>query len=96
VLDALPDRTPPDEDRLTDSLARTSGAPRVILCLGSLDLVDSRFLARMLVLHRRLQECEGKFVLCCLQPLVRDVLASTKLDTIFEIAEDEQAALANL
>lgn len=95
VLDILPDRVPSDEDRLADSLAGPGDAPQVILNLSGVDLVGSLFLARLLVLHERIQQDKGRLVLCCLHPLVRDALATAKLDTILEIAEDEVSALAS-
>jgi anti-anti-sigma factor len=96
ILDVLPGRVPADVDRLADALAGTCEAPRVIVNLSGIDLVSSLFLARLLVLRRRIQREEGRFILCSAQPLVRMTLASTKLDTIFEVADDEKAALASL
>ena len=96
VLDALPDSIPADVERLGDSLASTADAPQVVLNLSALDLVGSLFLARLLVLHRRIERDKGRLILCCLHPLVREAIAFTKLDTMFEIADDEQTALASL
>jgi len=96
VLDVLPDRVPGDLDRLADSLAGTGETPRVILNLSDLELVNSLFLSRLLVLHQRIQRDEGRLVLCCFHPLVRDALATTKLDAVFDMADDEEAALASL
>jgi len=96
IFEVLPDRAPADIDRLADSLTKVNDAPRVILNMSGIDLVSSLFLARVLELHKRIQRREGELVLCCLHPQVQDILVSTRLDTLFEIAEDEEAALASL
>ncbi len=96
VLDVLPDRVPAYADRLADSLTGSGGAPRVVLNLSRVALAGSLFLARLLVLHRAIRRVEGRLILCCLDPSVREALAVTKLDAIIEIADDEEAALATL
>lgn len=94
VLDALPGGIPADVERLADSLAATE-APRVVLDLSRLDLLGSLYLARLLVLHRRIQRDKGRLILCCLHPMVVEALTFTKLDSIFEVAADQEAALAS-
>lgn len=96
ILDVLPDRTPAEVDRIVDSRLGADDAPRVIINLSGLELVDSLFLARLLALHRAIRRVEGRLVLCCLQPMIRERLAYTKLDTVLGIADDEEAALAGL
>jgi len=94
VLDALLGGIPGDVERLADSLAATE-APRVVLDLSRLDLLGSLYLARLLVLHRRIQHDKGRLILCCLHPMVVEALTFTKLNSIFEVAADEEAALAS-
>ena len=64
--------------------------------MSRLEFISSLFLAKLVILKREIQRNKGRLVLYGLQPFVRDTLASTKLDTFFEIADDEEAALASL
>ena len=95
VLDVLPDRTPEQGDikGLADSLAESCDVPRVIVELSHLDRINSLLLAKLIVLNRCIQHAKGKLVLCGLQELVRETFVSTKLDTLFEIIEDEETAM---
>jgi anti-anti-sigma factor len=96
ILDVLPGQVPADVDRLVDSLAVSGDAPRVVVNLSGLDLVASLLWARLLALHRAIKCVEGRLILCCFQPVVRETLTFTKLDMIFDMADDEEAALADL
>lgn len=98
ILDVLTDRTPEQADiqRLADSLAESRDVPRVVVDLSSLDRVTSLLMAKLLVLDRRMRCAEGALVLCGMQPVVRLAFVSTKLDTVFKIADDEDKALAGL
>ena len=95
VLDVLPDRTPEqgDIEGLADSLAGSCDVPRIIVELSQLDRINSLLLAKLIVLNRCIQRARGKLVLCGLQEFVRETFVSTKLDTLFEIVEDEETAL---
>jgi anti-anti-sigma regulatory factor len=47
-------------------------------------------------LLKHVKQYKGRLILCCLHPMVRDCLASTKLNNILESAVDEDAALASV
>jgi len=98
LLDVQPERTPDQTEieRLADSLVAARDVPRVVVNLSDLDHVSSLLMAKLLVLNRRLQGTGGALILCAMQPYVRQAFCSTKLDTLFEIADDEDTALADL
>lgn len=98
VLDVQPETTPEQKDveRLGESLVAARDVPRVVVNLSNLDYVSSLLMAKLLVLNRRLQGTGGALILCAMQPYVRQAFCSTKLDTLFEIADDEGTALADL
>ena len=96
ILDVLPDRLPADVDRLVESRFGASEAPRIIVNLSGTGLVDSLFLARLLTLRKAVHRVKGRLVLCCSDPIIREKLTYTKLDTLFGLADDEKAALASL
>ena len=98
VLDVMGGRTPEHTDvvRLAKSLVRREVIPRVVVDLSELDFVNSAFVARLVDLNKRIRAAEGKLVLCGMQFLVWDAFHSTNLYKVFDICENEKAALANL
>jgi anti-anti-sigma factor len=98
VLDVFPDRMPHQADiqRLATSLADSNDAPRVIVDLSRLDRINSLLMAKLLGLKRCISHAQGALILCGMGPCVRQTFVSTKLDTLFEIADGEDTALADL
>jgi anti-anti-sigma factor len=91
VIELLPDRVPEldDIERLADSLVRSQNAKRLVLDLSSLDITSSLLLARLILLNKRVQRSKGRALLTGLSPMVRDILHSTRIDTLFEVAQTE-------
>lgn len=98
ILDVLRDTSPEQADihRLADSLVDSRVVPRVVVDLSDLDCISSLLMAKLIVLNRRIHHAEGTLVLCGMSQFVRETFVSTKLDTLFEIADDEETALADL
>ncbi|MBC8874384.1 MAG: STAS domain-containing protein [Planctomycetes bacterium] len=99
VLDVMRGRTPEHTDavRLAKSLVGREGIPRVVVDLSELDFVTSAFVARLVDLNKRIRAAKGKLVLCGMDHLlVWDAFYSTNLYKIFDISENEEAALASL
>jgi anti-anti-sigma regulatory factor len=61
--------------------------------LSQLDRATSTVIARLLGLKKRVEGSQGKLVLCCLNQVFREVFASTRLDTFFDILDSERDAL---
>jgi len=96
VLYVLPGKVPSDPDRIADSLAGINDATGVCFDMSGVDHVNSLFLARLVQLHRRIHLHNGRLVLFSLDPQVREIMDSARLDRLFDIADDEEAALASL
>ena len=64
--------------------------------LEKVDYLSSSGVSILVGLKRRIEARGGKIVFYHIQPVVRDLLAMTKLDGFFSIAEDEPQALASL
>jgi anti-anti-sigma regulatory factor len=97
LLGVIPHRTPKYTDVLclARSLERAGNCPCLVVDLSRVDgIVDSTFVARLVALNKRVCAGKGRLILCNLRPLVRDVIIRTKLDTVFEICEDRETALA--
>lgn len=98
VLDVLRGRTPKHEDveRLTESLVCLDGVPNVVIDLSDLDFVNSSFMARLIAFYKRIGTANGKLILRGLQhPSVRGVFSHIRLDSVFDISDDEDTALAS-
>jgi anti-anti-sigma factor len=80
---------------LTD-LVEQDGCRRLVLSLGpgSLDCLFSVFLAKLVMVHRRLLDHGGALILCDVTPEVMSVFEACKLQTYFEFAPDRAAAVA--
>ena len=92
VLVVLPHRTPEpwDVQQVLDGLIRNNAAPHVVVDLSQLDTVDSSFVARLVTMNKHIRSSGGRFVLCGLSPVVREVFEHLRLDKAFEIREGEQ------
>lgn len=65
----------------------------VVLNLASVDYIDSTGLGAMVVCFTSLRKAGGKLVLLNLNRRQIELLVLTKLSTVFEIFDDEQAAV---
>jgi anti-anti-sigma factor len=80
--------------RLGEVLAAVAGAPLVVANLSQLPFMSSLFLGMLVALDRRIKAAGNRLKLCGLRPQTAEALAVAKLDTVFKICTDEQAALA--
>jgi len=98
VLEVIPGMTPEHEDveRLCKTLSGCGSTPRVIVDLSDIELVGSAFVARLIAMNKRIRAAGGRLILCGLCPFVQDTFHGSRLDRVFEVAEDEEAALARL
>lgn len=69
--------------------------PCVVLNLEKTDYLSSFGVATLIGLKRRVEARGGKFVLCRIHPVVRELLAMMNLMQIFTVADDEALALSS-
>jgi anti-anti-sigma factor len=74
----------------------SSGANWIIIDLAEVPLMDSSALGTIIAAFLRLQEKNGKLALLNAQKNILDVLAITKLDSLFEVYHDMQTALESI
>jgi anti-sigma B factor antagonist len=77
-------------------LVQSRPEPRLVVNLQNVDYLSSSGIAILVGLKRRVESHGGQVVFFQLQPIVRDLLAVTKLDRYFIIADDEQQARNSL
>lgn len=70
-----------------------SGQPKVILNLHAVDYIDSLGLGTMVMCYTRLQKIGGIAKLSQLNRRNLELLLLTKIDTIFEVFDDETEAV---
>jgi len=92
----VPDITPELEhiDRLCEKLGRSGDIQRVIVDLSALDVTNTAMAARLVALNKRIKSAGGKLILCGLNRIVLDTFHGCRLDKVFEICDDQEAALA--
>jgi len=73
-----------------------SGANWLIIDLAEVPLMDSSALGTIIAAFLKLREKNGKLVLLNAQKNILDVLAITKLDSLFEVYDDMQVALESI
>jgi anti-sigma B factor antagonist len=78
------------------ALAAEAGWRHLLINFVGVDYLSSTFLSKLLSLKKRLEKRDGKLKLCEICPEVREVFAITKIDTVLDIVETEEKALALL
>jgi len=86
-------RNTPVRDAVYETLQAHPNA-RLAVDLSQVDFLSSSGIAILVGMKRRIDARNGHMIVYHLQPIVRDLLAITKLDRFFTIVEDEQRALA--
>jgi len=81
-----------DARRHFDRIAQ-GGNPRVILNLARLDYIDSTGLGTLVIGHSAIEDAGGAMKLLNLSKRNIELLVLSKLTTIFEIFDEEQAAI---
>ena len=75
------------------SLVDEQGRKKVLLNFGNVEYLSSAALGKLITLNKKLQAAGGRLILCNIDPQIYEVFEITKLDKIFKIHKEEQAAL---
>ena len=75
-------------------LLEQTKAKKLILNLGDVPYMDSSAIAVLVEALQKLRKSGGSVYLTNLQPRVKGLLEIARLETIFKVCADEQAALA--
>ena len=76
-------------------LAETATPPRLVIEMQHVKFIGSAFLGRMVAVHKTLTAREsGRFALCGLSPFCQAAVSATKLNTLFEIFDTMEDAVA--
>ena len=74
-------------------LVDVEGKKQLLLNFGNVQYLSSAALGKLINLKKKVGAVKGKLKLCCIHPDLLEVFRITRLDQVFEISPDEQAAL---
>lgn len=80
--------------KLQESISRV--APHIIVNLSQVDFIDSSGLTSLVAGMRDADKVKGSFRICSVHPEAKLVFEVTMMDSVFEIYDTEEAALANI
>ncbi len=66
---------------------------RLLLNLGEVRRYSTEFLGNLLGLKRRIQKAKGDLKFCSISPVLMDAVKILRLETVFDIYDEEQEAL---
>ena len=69
---------------------------KLIINLKKVDYVVSLAMGKLVTLHTKLRDRQGKLRLCELRPSVQEKIASTGLNQVFDIYADEATAIESV
>lgn len=72
------------------------GNKNIILDLSNTTYISSVILASFVFMLKRAKEAGGNLILCGINDKVKEVLAMTNLDKVFDITADRQEAISQL
>jgi anti-sigma B factor antagonist len=76
-------------------LVEQDGNRKLLLNFTGVEYMSSAALGKLINLHKKLQALKGQLAMCDVIPQIFEVFAITKLDKIFKIFPDFDAALAS-
>jgi anti-sigma B factor antagonist len=74
-------------------LVDESGRKKILLNFGNVEYLSSAALGKLITLNKKLQAVGGRLILCNIDPQIYEVFEITKLNKLFNIHKEEQAAL---
>ena len=74
-------------------LVDTEGLRKLLLNFGNVEYLSSAALGKLITLNKKLQQAGGRLILCNIDPQIYEVFEITKLNKLFNIQTEEQAAL---
>jgi anti-anti-sigma factor len=80
---------------ITDAM-RNRQPPLLIISFARVQHLSSMALRTLLNLRRELMEKQGQIRLAAIRPEIREVFATTRLDTLFQIHSDTEEAVAKM
>jgi anti-anti-sigma factor len=72
------------------------GVRRILLDMTGVEYISSAGLRTLLVMAKMMKGAQGRLLLCCLTPLVREVMEISGFDKVLTCVENRETALTAL
>jgi len=66
---------------------------KILLNFSNVEYLSSAALGKLITLNKKIQSVKGRLILCNIDPQIYEVFEITKLNKVFNIQKEEQAAL---
>jgi anti-sigma B factor antagonist len=75
------------------SLVDEAGRRKILLNFANVEYLSSAALGKLITLNKKVQAAGGRLILCNIDPQIYEVFEITKLNKLFKIHKEEQAAM---
>ncbi len=75
------------------SLVDELGRRKILLNFGNVEYLSSAALGKLITLNKKVNAVGGRLILCSIDPQIYEVFEITRLNKLFNIQREEQAAL---
>lgn len=75
-------------------IVEEDGAKKIVLDFSNVEYLSSAALGKLITMEKKVKMAAGKLRLCSIRPDIYEVFAITKLNKLFDIRADQQAALS--
>ena len=75
-------------------LVDDDGRRKIVLDFSNVEYLSSAALGKLITMNKKVSDAGGQLRLCSIRPDIFEVFAITRLNKVFDIRDDQQAALA--
>ena len=75
-------------------LVEEDGRKKIVLDFTSVEYLSSAALGKLITMDKKVKAVGGQLRLCSIRPDIYEVFAITRLNKLFDIRDDQEAALA--
>lgn len=77
-------------------LVDEDGRTKIVLDFTNVEYLSSAALGKLITMDKKVKKVKGKLRLCCIRPEIYEVFAITKLNKLFDIRDNQEAAIEGL
>ncbi len=75
-------------------LVEEDGRKKIVLNFANVEYLSSAALGKLITMDKKVKAAGGKLRLCAIRPDIYEVFAITRLNKLFDIRDDQDAAMA--
>lgn len=77
-------------------LVEEDGRKKIVLDFSNVEYLSSAALGKLITMEKKVKSAGGKLRLCSIRPEILEVFVITRLNKLFDIKDDQPAALSGL